>query len=397
MTTAPPSTDTYTCDTCGVDCTPVRYHYLKERNYEVCPSCYLDGRFTSTMFSGDFVRLTSNDSGFKQANGFVEEWSDAEILLLLEGIEMFDDDWNAISEHVGTRTREQCVAQFIQLPIEDEYLTSSSQGEMGALQYRRLPFDKGDNPVMSVVAFLASAVGPGVAAAAAKASVEELRADLKGKLKRKEGEAQKAAEKKEGHTEGGEGEKDGDKKDVPMDESTTAAAAGSKPSTPAPDAMDVDAKATKPEDAKSPVPVTVTRAATIALSAAAAKADMLSSVETGRIRDLTSRLVRAQIEKLELKMKTFEAMEEIVEEERKALEAAKIALWKERAEWKKEKDRFAGIVSMPGVVVENGMGSASRAVEVTGMPTVEGEMGEGEGPVVGFGAEVGGADVARLV
>ncbi|KAH8105578.1 hypothetical protein DFH11DRAFT_1482071, partial [Phellopilus nigrolimitatus] len=29
----------FSCDTCGVDCTPVPYHSLKNNNYELCRPC----------------------------------------------------------------------------------------------------------------------------------------------------------------------------------------------------------------------------------------------------------------------------------------------------------------------------------------------------------------------
>ncbi|KAK0558472.1 SWI/SNF and RSC complex subunit Ssr2, partial [Tilletia horrida] len=47
----------FSCDTCGSDCTRVRYHALTIAGFALCPPCYLEGRFPSTMYSGDFVRL----------------------------------------------------------------------------------------------------------------------------------------------------------------------------------------------------------------------------------------------------------------------------------------------------------------------------------------------------
>ncbi len=118
----------YTCDTCGTDCTRVRYHSIKAKNYSLCSSCYLEGRFPSSMYSGDFVRM--EDSALKQsggvtggASGAQDDWTDAETLRLLEGLEMFDDDWSAVANHVQTRSREQCITKFIQLPIEDGFWT----------------------------------------------------------------------------------------------------------------------------------------------------------------------------------------------------------------------------------------------------------------------------------
>jgi len=44
------------------------------------------------------------------------------------------------------------------------------------LSYQPIPFSKSGNPIMSTVAFLASVVDPRVAAAAAKAAMEEFAA-----------------------------------------------------------------------------------------------------------------------------------------------------------------------------------------------------------------------------
>lgn len=283
-------TVSYACDTCGVDCTPVRYHSLKSKNYELCPSCYLDGRFSSKMFSGDFVKLTSTSS-FKHGETIAgaNDWSDGETLLLLEGIEMYDDDWALISEHVGTRSREQCIAHFLQLPIEDEYISASREGDLGPLQYARLPFDRADNPVMSVVAFLASAVGPGVAAAAAQSAIHELTDGLRRKVHNDSEGPEAVADSDTGKRGGGSG----------------------------------NGKATTD-------PTTIERVAAVALGTAAAKAQALASHEESNIRSLTTQIVRAQLTKLELKMVQFDAMESLLEEERKSLEAARQQLLKER-------------------------------------------------------------------
>lgn len=83
---------------------------------------------------------------------------------------MYKDDWNKVSEHVGTRTQDECILHFLRLPIEDPYL-ENSEASMGPLAYQPVPFSQSGNPVMSTVAFLASVVDPRVAAAAAKAAL----------------------------------------------------------------------------------------------------------------------------------------------------------------------------------------------------------------------------------
>jgi len=54
-----------------------------------------------------------------------DRWTDQEILLLLEGIELYDDEWMKIAEYVGTKSHRQCISKFLELPIEDPFLESN--------------------------------------------------------------------------------------------------------------------------------------------------------------------------------------------------------------------------------------------------------------------------------
>ncbi|KAI9254538.1 SWIRM domain-containing protein [Phascolomyces articulosus] len=155
----------YYCTTCGTDCTRERYHSLKTKNMDLCATCYKEGRFPSTVMSSDFVKY--EPGRYEHAE---DEWTDEETLLLLEAIETFDDDWNAIAEHVGSRTREQCIMHFLQLPIEEPYVSSMPSSR--TLEHKRTPFSQADNPVMSILAYLSSAVDPELAAVAAEAAIE---------------------------------------------------------------------------------------------------------------------------------------------------------------------------------------------------------------------------------
>lgn len=108
----------------------------------------------------------------KTAASMAREWTEQETLLLLEGLEIYRDDWNKICEHVGTRTQDECILHFLRLPIEDPYLEDDC-GFLGPLAYQPIPFSKSGNPIMSTVAFIASIVDPRIAASAAKAAMEE--------------------------------------------------------------------------------------------------------------------------------------------------------------------------------------------------------------------------------
>lgn len=107
---------TYICHTCGNDAVGIRYHNLRSRDTNLCSRCFQEGHFSAHFQSSDFIRLENNVNTRKQ-------WSDQEVLLLLEGVEMYEDDWEKIVEHVGgSKSLEECVEKFLVLPIEDRYI-----------------------------------------------------------------------------------------------------------------------------------------------------------------------------------------------------------------------------------------------------------------------------------
>lgn len=374
------ATVTYKCDTCGSDCTAVRYHSLKVKDFELCQPCYLDGRFPSTMFSGDFVKLSSaGNSGNAHGSGNGDAWTDQEILHLLEAVEMFDDDWFAIEAHVGTRSAQQCIRKFLELPIEDPYL--SSEGEMGALRYARVPFEQADNPVMSVVAFLAGVVGPGVAAEAAKTALHDLTADKEETKPTIEGREHTASEKDDAPKDGMD-EDTVNKSSAPADVPSSAAA-------PATDDMPVDGP-----PAKSGVPHSkVVRAAKLALGSSAKAASALADAEETQIRSTLAAVIKLTLTKLELKMSQFEELEDLLEEERRTLEAARVSLVNERVGLKRALDGVraelgrhtngtSGAGAVAAAVAQTGLGNVGqglRAAEVQGNAITESEGGPSSG------------------
>ncbi|KAG9491489.1 hypothetical protein GDO78_000149 [Eleutherodactylus coqui] len=120
----------------------------------------------------DMYSKKNTTSKSKSAASATREWTEQETLLLLEALEMYKDDWNKVSEHVGSRTQDECILHFLRLPIEDPYL-EDSDASLGPLAYQPIPFSQSGNPVMSTVAFLASVVDPRVASAAAKSALDE--------------------------------------------------------------------------------------------------------------------------------------------------------------------------------------------------------------------------------
>ncbi|KNZ78682.1 SWI/SNF and RSC complexes subunit ssr2 [Termitomyces sp. J132] len=269
----------YTCDTCGADCTSVG---------------------SVTPFGGS------------------ADWTDEETLRLLEGIEMYDDDWSKIEEHVGTRSSQQCIKRFLELPIEDPYL--QAEGDMGALRFGRIPFEQADNPVMSVVAFLAGVVGPSVAAEAAKAALGDLTKD--GEVKEEKAEVEK-------------------ENGIPHSK--------------------------------------VQRAAGLALRASAKAAQALADAEDAHIRSSLAQLIKLTLTKLEVKMQAFEELEGALEDERRAIEGERMKLVAERTGLTRALEGVRAEIARTGMVnvAAVSLGTSSQGPVVQ---SVTGEMGDA-GPV----------------
>lgn len=56
----------------------------------------------------------------------IKPWTEQETLKLLEGMELYRDDWNKVAEHVSSRSQDECVLHFLKLPIQDPYLDETN-------------------------------------------------------------------------------------------------------------------------------------------------------------------------------------------------------------------------------------------------------------------------------
>ncbi|XP_069673998.1 SWI/SNF complex subunit SMARCC2 isoform X2 [Periplaneta americana] len=337
----------------------------------------------------------------KTAASMTREWTEQETLLLLEGLELYKDDWNKVCEHVGSRTQDECILHFLRLPIEDPYLEDheAGGGALGPLAYQPIPFSKAGNPIMSTVAFLASVVDPRVAASAAKAAMEEFasikdevpaammdahfksveassadgkfdpaaglaQTGIAGTVPEKEEESMDK-EKKEGEKEsedkgtGTEGEKKEAEKVEPMDvdkkpEEKEPAKEPTGEEKAAGTEEGAAVKEEKPEEAASTTESTgeteqerlvkdaqLQAAAAAALAAAAVKAKHLAAVEERKIKSLVALLVETQMKKLEIKLRHFEELETTMEREREGLEYQRQQLITERQQFHLEQLKAA--------------------------------------------------------
>uniref|UniRef100_A0AAQ4Q4I3 SWI/SNF related BAF chromatin remodeling complex subunit C2 n=1 Tax=Gasterosteus aculeatus aculeatus TaxID=481459 RepID=A0AAQ4Q4I3_GASAC len=337
----------------------------------------------------------------KNTSSSMREWTEQETLLLLEGLEMYKDDWNKVSEHVGSRTQDECILHFLRLPIEDPYLEDNSSS-LGPLSYQPVPFSQAGNPVMSTVAFLASVVDPRVASAAAKSALEEFSrmkeevpaALVEAHVRRveeaarvsgrqdplyglegsgiagtglEEGErpgktdahtrgSQNCRESKDGATEEEEKQSENGKKeeergrDAEAERETDKTEAeignGKKVKDGKEGTEEGQREAESEGERKAKVEHDIgegnlATAAASALAAAAVKAKHLAAVEERKIKSLVALLVETQMKKLEIKLRHFEELETIMDREREALEYQRQQLLADRQSFHMEQLKYA--------------------------------------------------------
>lgn len=334
------------------------------------------------------------------------EWTEQETLLLLEALEMYKDDWNKVSEHVGSRTQDDCILHFLRLPIEDPYL-ENSEASMGPLAYQPVPFSQSGNPVMSTVAFLASVVDPRVASAAAKAALEEFSRAREeappeifsasfhrtqrlghnldpaftlqtgsiagldpdhsektdgGGIETMNTEYEQH-DKLEGDSILGEGER------VKNEEKEESEGERGEEST-AEESFDMGLTQGDGEEMKRRVELelvegNIATAAAAALASAATKAKHLAAVEERKIKSLVALLVETQMKKLEIKLRHFEELETIMDREKEALEQQRQQLLSERQNFHLEQVKYAEMKARQNVEQQQQTGATQSSSSST--------------------------------
>ncbi|OIW08707.1 hypothetical protein TanjilG_03383 [Lupinus angustifolius] len=110
----------YHCNSCAGDCSRKRYHCQKQADFDLCTDCFSNSRFGAGMSPLDFILMEPAEAAGVSGG----KWTDQETLLLLEALELYKENWNEIAEHVGTKSKAQCILHFVQMPIEDVFIDS---------------------------------------------------------------------------------------------------------------------------------------------------------------------------------------------------------------------------------------------------------------------------------
>lgn len=349
---------------------------------DLCPRCFVEGNFPSGTSSADFTKISNPE--YSSTPDAEEKWTEEETLLLLEGLEEFDDDWNRVADHVQTKTREQCVMKFLQLEIEDKYIEADMpQNEPAApstkflrdLEYLsegRVPIHHADNPILSVVSFLAGLAPANVtqAAVASGRSVNEMRRTLQDKINKAPTAPSEKGKEKEG-------------------ESATASTEV-KPESG--DAMEVDAvpdstvatkdDASTSKDGSNPL-------VTLPFALSAARASALASHEERHITRLVSGAVNLQLQKLQLKLAHFNDFEKLLSAERRDLQRRRQQLFMDRLNFQrrvramedatKKIQAQLGGQGLPGSLTpEDAISALTDAMRLFGVGKGEESMGVGQ-------------------
>lgn len=341
------------CTSCSKYCSEIYYQSQKETDVILCSDCFSDGKPVIGMATVDFVRMDgTKDAGDLDGNN----WTDQETLLLLEALEMYNDNWNEIAEHVGTKSKAQCILHFIRLPMEDGLLDNIDIPDTGLKSHasyeaietgkassldvksngnsagscpaeleseNRIAFANSSNPVMSLVAFLASAIGPRVAAACAHAALVALSKD-----DCTAGTIGDSSLHKDGYARGdrliSENLQREDGKQVAVTSSIQQ--------------RDHEREESQVVQAKNDIPIStsslpaekVKLAAMAGLSAAALKGKLFADQEEREIQRLAASIVSSQLKRTEIKLKQFGEIESVLSKECEQVERSRQRLITER-------------------------------------------------------------------
>ncbi|CAN6679332.1 unnamed protein product [Malus baccata var. baccata] len=345
------------CNYCSCSLPNVYYQSQKEVDVLLCSNCFHEGRYVVGHSSIDFIRMDSTKD-YGDLDG--ESWTDQETLLLLEAMEIHNENWNEIAEYVGSKSKAQCILHFLRLPVEDGLLEnievpgmslssnssdrdghggfhSSSNGDaagsclQNADSDSRFPFANSGNPVMAMVSFLASSVGPRVAASCAHAALTVFSEDngVSASASIMEGSGHRTNSE---NIQGREGGAHGNSANSLQQKEKNSAAHGSWGQN---------------EAGVIPIPAEKVKAAAKAgLAAAALKAKLFADHEEREIQRLSANIINHQLKRLELKLKQFAEVETFLMKECEQMEKTRQRMVSERARIMSTQFRPAGASPM---------------------------------------------------
>jgi SWI/SNF related-matrix-associated actin-dependent regulator of chromatin subfamily C len=235
--------------------------------------------------------------------------------------------------------------------------------DLDALSHGRIPIHHADNPILSVVAFMAGLAPANVteAAVASGRSVKEMRRILKDKLEKAPAPGSEKGKEKEKTSE----VKNEDAMEVDSEQPTTTVAKETTASTDSP--------------SENPL-------VTLPFALSAARASALASHEERHISRLVSGAVNLQLQKLQLKMAHFNDFEKLLSAERRDLQRRRQQLFMDRLgfqrrvraleEATKKISANLGGAGLPGAMnPEDAVNALTEAIKAFGVGKSEDSVG----------------------
>lgn len=353
----------------------------------ICEECFLTRSFPDSFESGDFTRTASSPDA---------EWTQEELNRLLDAVSTSsssrpagdgnakaDDmscDWNYVAAKVGTKTPEQCLLHFLELPLLDKTGGGTNIRELSAGARTLRPMVPGSALNASVVDLseLVSQADPLVAKAAARAAISAIKQlhtmpadenqDQNDEVVKTESvlpaasneitDTSEPAAAETADTQSAPDTADTADKDVTMDINDAAraiadsnASAGVVVKTENATEADGDAVMANvgadPDTTDKEAPVSSSKetlavleeaasATTVALVATRAH-DIAEATASGPMRDLVNQLLENQLQQMELKLKQLSVLEATLVAEREQLARERHELYMERLAFAQEK------------------------------------------------------------
>lgn len=367
-----PETHKVFCSKCGADCTHRRFENSKQVGLALCPSCFPTMK-SGEGFSNDEFREEETNLDARVSH---DKWTGQEVLLLLEAISKHGDDWSRVANYVGTKSKAECIMQFIKMPFGDQFLsnvgatppdftistqdmaeisdkgriveqkesdasepkvhvtTQDSNENLQAMEdiagpplkrKRLTPLADTSNPILAQVAFLSAMVGPRVAAAAAQAAVAALAEEdpIASQILASNNHNSQAGHKDllpntalQATSKENVKTEHVEKEDAPVGKGVPEQMQLAKE-------VETENGNVVPSKDLAPSVTQVRAGIATAISAAAANAKLLGDQEEREIEHLMASIIENQLKKLQSKVEHFEELEFLLEREHLQIEKAR--------------------------------------------------------------------------
>lgn len=113
-------------------------------------------------------------------------WTKTEKDALISAVKTFKNDWYKIAHQVGgKKTPEQCILEFLKLPLEDKFnpINDEDETNIKLLKYAsNYPISSIDNPVLANLTFMTKLVDSNVAKAASEAAKKAIDESIENKV-----------------------------------------------------------------------------------------------------------------------------------------------------------------------------------------------------------------------